>query len=60
MKLHITYDNRSRARPFVGTKIKKLRAAWLGIESEINLAIKFKDCTQPCIHSNRHLRNGKI
>ena len=30
------------------TKIKKLKAAWLRVEAEIDLAIEFKDSSQPC------------
>lgn len=41
------------------TRIKQLRAAWLRrVEAEIDSAIEFKDCSQPCIHLNRHLGGG--
>lgn len=41
-------------------EIKTLKAVWLMVEAEIDLAIEFKDSSQPCIHLNRHLRDRQM
>ena len=42
------------------TEIKMLKAVWSMVEAETDIAIEFKDSSQPCIHLNRLLRDRQI